>query len=365
MTCKWFMTWSTALLAGAGFAWAADETQRSSNADKSKDHAEFVVRPLKNLTPGDVWDKNGEKVGSIRNLAIDVNRGRIAYGVLSFGGALGVGDKEFAVPWSAIHKNVDPKDYDKISYSMNVDEQRLENARGFDKDQWPNMADMTWARDIHNTWDAEPYWEQREHGVGVSVRAGKEGVDVEVNRGQRPRLEGQPTARDQNIMIVRANDLVGHKLQDRNGEEFGDLENVMVDPESGRLVYGIIQVDKWPDFSKDFLYAVPAQLIEARAAKDADARDDAGAQDDTGADDAARDDANARQRAAHEGDVFMDADQFVLVTNVSKESLQRGPKFAEREWPNMTPDWGERVYSAYGIEPFWKDRTERGDSSTE
>ena len=43
----------------------------------------------------------GEDLGKIEELMIDLENGRVAYAVLSFGGFLGMGDKLFAIPWRA------------------------------------------------------------------------------------------------------------------------------------------------------------------------------------------------------------------------------------------------------------------------
>src|SRR5947199_108532 len=40
----------------------------------------------------------GEDLGKIEELVIDVNTGRVAYAVLSFGGVLKMGNKLFAIP---------------------------------------------------------------------------------------------------------------------------------------------------------------------------------------------------------------------------------------------------------------------------
>lgn len=45
-----------------------------------------------------VQNQAGEDLGEINELMIDLEKGRIAYAVLSFGGFLGLGDKLFALP---------------------------------------------------------------------------------------------------------------------------------------------------------------------------------------------------------------------------------------------------------------------------
>jgi sporulation protein YlmC with PRC-barrel domain len=45
-----------------------------------------------------VRNPQGEELGELEELMIDLDAGRIAYAVLSFGGFLGIGDKLFAIP---------------------------------------------------------------------------------------------------------------------------------------------------------------------------------------------------------------------------------------------------------------------------
>lgn len=80
--------------------------------------------------------------------------GRIAYAVLSFGGFLGMGNKLFAIPWSALTLDADEK-----RFILNVAKERLDNAPGFDQDHWPSMADASWARQLHEYYDVRPYWD--------------------------------------------------------------------------------------------------------------------------------------------------------------------------------------------------------------
>lgn len=95
----------------------------------------------------------GETLGKIRDIMIDVPSGRVAYAVLSVGGLLGMGDRLFAIPWVALTMDAANK-----CFILNVDKERLKNAPGFDKDQWPMMADMRWATSVYEYYDATPYW---------------------------------------------------------------------------------------------------------------------------------------------------------------------------------------------------------------
>jgi len=101
-----------------------------------------------------VVNLNGEDLGKIEDIMLDVPGGRIAYAVLSFGGIMGIGDKLFAVPWSAL-----TLDADRECFVLDVDKDRLKNAPGFDKDHWPSMADPTFASEIYSYYNTRPYWE--------------------------------------------------------------------------------------------------------------------------------------------------------------------------------------------------------------
>jgi sporulation protein YlmC with PRC-barrel domain len=104
------------------------------------------------LIGDDVYNHENDDVGDIKEIMLDVNNGRIAYAVISFGGFLGIAQKLFAVPWSALKLDTANK-----RFLLNVDKKRLESAPGFDKDHWPDMADPTWQNTIHSYYGTKPY----------------------------------------------------------------------------------------------------------------------------------------------------------------------------------------------------------------
>ena len=97
------------------------------------------------LMGNDVYNSDDEDLGDIKEFMIDMSSGRIAYAVLSFGGLFGMGDKLFAVPWKALTLDTVNK-----RFTLNVPKDRLNDAPGFDKDNWPSMADKTWATGVHS-----------------------------------------------------------------------------------------------------------------------------------------------------------------------------------------------------------------------
>ncbi|CAM3859867.1 PRC-barrel domain-containing protein [Polaromonas hydrogenivorans] len=104
------------------------------------------------LIGNDVYNLKNEDLGDIKEIMLDMRTGRVSYAVLSFGGFLGMGEKLFAVPWNALTLDTQNK-----RFTLNVEKDRLESAPGFDQDSWPNMADPSWAKSIHDYYGTKPY----------------------------------------------------------------------------------------------------------------------------------------------------------------------------------------------------------------
>lgn len=90
-----------------------------------------------------VRNRAGEDLGKIEEIMIALDTGKIGYMVLSFGGALGIGNKLFAVPWDAM-----TLDLDKREYILDIPKEKLKQAPGFDKDNWPDMVNPKWDEEI-------------------------------------------------------------------------------------------------------------------------------------------------------------------------------------------------------------------------
>jgi sporulation protein YlmC with PRC-barrel domain len=101
----------------------------------------------------EVKNSLGETLGKLEELMIDLDEGRVAYAVLSFGGFLGMGNKLFAIPWEAMAVDTEQK-----AVIFDVPKERLENAPGFDKDNWPKTTDREWMTEVHTYYGYDPYW---------------------------------------------------------------------------------------------------------------------------------------------------------------------------------------------------------------
>jgi sporulation protein YlmC with PRC-barrel domain len=90
-----------------------------------------------------------ENLGTIEEVMIDPEHGRIAYVVLSFGGLLGMGNKLFAIPWESL-------EYNRGDYILRLDKSILEKAEGFDEEAWALTRDEL--SSIYKRCGIQPYW---------------------------------------------------------------------------------------------------------------------------------------------------------------------------------------------------------------
>ena len=102
------------------------------------------------LMDDEVLSRDGEKLGHVSDLVLDMASGQIAYAVLAFGGLFGMGQKLFAVPWNAMR-------LEGHSLVLNVDKSTLKDAPGFDKDHWPGMDDPGWINTVHGFYGTRPH----------------------------------------------------------------------------------------------------------------------------------------------------------------------------------------------------------------
>lgn len=71
-------------------------------------------------------------MGTIEDIMLDINSGKVEYVVIKFGGFLTINEKYFAIPWKLL--TVDPA---KKAFILNQSKEMLEKAPGFDMSHWP------------------------------------------------------------------------------------------------------------------------------------------------------------------------------------------------------------------------------------
>ena len=79
-----------------------------------------------------VYNRQGEKLGTVTSFMVGKRNGRVQYAVLSFGGLFGMGEKFYPLPWDTL-----TYDTDKGGYLVDIDKDRIEGAPSYDRGNEP------------------------------------------------------------------------------------------------------------------------------------------------------------------------------------------------------------------------------------
>lgn len=164
-----------------------------------------------------ITNSQNESLGEIRDIVVDGANRNIAYAVVRFGGVLGMGGKYFAVPWRFI--DVTQRGSDETPRALlGLDERTLTAAPGFDKDDWPDMADAAWPRQV------DDYYRRRSETEQPQGAAEPKGSAPDGTRG----VDGPPGSVAS--LHRRLSRLIGMVVVDLQHKELAGVEDLVVDP---------------------------------------------------------------------------------------------------------------------------------------
>jgi sporulation protein YlmC with PRC-barrel domain len=143
-----------------------EKTHHEKTAAAAGEHGAFSSS--EHLKEVKVTDSNGEDVGKIADVVFDISSGRIGYFVLSSGGAIGVGEKKYAIPFQAFQWGTD-----RNVVALNVDKEKLRNAP-------EARSDMAYDRDF--TTQVDEYF-------GVSPSWGRDSETMHKEMHKRKDME--------------------------------------------------------------------------------------------------------------------------------------------------------------------------------
>ena len=111
----------------------ADETHRLISSEKVDGTA--------------VYDRRGERLGTVHHLMVDKYTGQVDYAVMSFGGFLGIGESYHPLPWKMLT-------YDTRlgGYVVDLDRNKLQNAPSYTSADVPDWSDRSYTTRIDEYW---------------------------------------------------------------------------------------------------------------------------------------------------------------------------------------------------------------------
>jgi len=111
--------------------------------------------------------------------------------------------------------------------------------------------------------------------------------------------------------VVAADTLTGDRVVNRQKEDLGTIEHLMIDVKKGRVAYAVLSFGGFLGVG-DKLFAIPWNALRVDTAENQ------------------------------------------LILDVDKQILERAPGFDKDHWPNMADHaWGAEVSSYYGVKPYW------------
>lgn len=103
-----------------------------------------------------VFDRAGTKLGHVDDLSIEKVEGRVIYGIMSFGGFLGIGEKFHPVPWSLL-----TYDIERDGFTVPLEPSALKDAPSYDRTELRELGGARSYRDeifdYYGPYGAVPY----------------------------------------------------------------------------------------------------------------------------------------------------------------------------------------------------------------
>lgn len=205
----------------------------------------------------DVRDRQNEKIGEIRDFAIDPQQGRVVYFVME------ANDQLHALPLQAFQPSVQ----DTVILGTTAD--KLKQLKGFDEDaDWPRQANTAAIQTL---------------GLNVedSAQMGQQQRSQQ-QQGQMQQQAMHQQAGQQNAQLAssesmnwqrRASNLTGADVRTGDDKEVGKLQDLVVNHQNGDLIYGIVSHDNGTSLVPWQALSVDAQQKALTLSADAKALD--------------------------------------------------------------------------------------------
>ncbi len=111
-----------------------------------------------------------------------------------------------------------------------------------------------------------------------------------------------------NNVVLSASSLTGDSVKNAQGDDLGDIKEIMIDTENGQVQYYVLSFGGFMGMGNK-LFAIPPQAMD------------------------------------------VDTENECMVLNLDKETLKNAPGFDDDNWPSMADEtFRNKVYGYYGYE---------------
>jgi sporulation protein YlmC with PRC-barrel domain len=147
---------------GTGTGTGINQPQARQSVDQSTPATDQPMKLNKcsHLVGTIVENPQGEKLGKIEDIVVNLNTGRVSYCVLEPEHKVFSNAKYLAVPLAAFEASADG---DRLI--LRADKDKLAQAKGFDRDNWPAITESAWG--------AQPFWQEPQRPATTTPNPGK------------------------------------------------------------------------------------------------------------------------------------------------------------------------------------------------
>ena len=110
------------------------------------------IATVEDLKGSPVVNPSGADLGTVDDFVLDLERGQVAYAVLSLGGFMGMGAKLHPVPWEALALQ-------EGKFVLNLQREALPQAPSLERRDLGRLADPRVATQVYRFYGHRPYWE--------------------------------------------------------------------------------------------------------------------------------------------------------------------------------------------------------------
>lgn len=248
------------------------------------------------ITGMEIKDLGGNKLGKVKDLAMDLPNGRIVAVIVQTGRFTGMDAKTVVLPpqlfsCDATHKNLD----------ANLDRDQIKTVEEFDESRWDENFTGPRVAGVYQQYEVRPYFNfEGAPAPTVSPRVA----------AASPALQPVELGR-----VERWSKLNGMEVKNLQGETIGKVDNALLDLPAGRVVELIISSGEFLGMRGE-LSAVPPAAFH------------------------------------------FNSERNVLELDATRDSLQAAPHFTANEWPEQRSEYVSGVYRSYHVEPWFTAETD-------
>ena len=123
------------------------------------------VMLVDNLIGTEIQNQQGEKIGEIDKILVDVESGRVGFVTMTSGGILGVGEDKYIVPFNALQQKalqgmeaqVSERQQRQVIFTLDRQQNQLKEVPEGDIEE--ALTQEGQSRGIHEYYGVSPYWE--------------------------------------------------------------------------------------------------------------------------------------------------------------------------------------------------------------